>query len=95
MTGGSGATAIAAMAGLPIAMTNYLCDPSRWLGVDFHSDISTYRDLTNYIVELSVNKDFYNSEKNKVLSLINDAIDTPEKWKALAQILKGEDEHDK
>ena len=95
MTGGSGATAIAAMAGLPIAMTNYLCDPSRWLGVDFHSDISTYRDLKNYIVELSVNKDFYNSEKNKVLSLINDAIDTPEKWKALAQILKGEDEHDK
>lgn len=95
MTGGSGATAIAAMAGLPIAMTNYLCDPSRWLGIDFHSDISTYRDLTNYIVELSVNKDFYNSEKNKVLSLINVAIDTPEKWEALAQILKGEDEHDK
>lgn len=95
MTGGSGATAIAAMAGLPIAMTNYLCDPSRWLGVDFHADISTYRDLTNYIVEISVNKDFYNSEKNKVLSLINVAIDTPEKWEALAQILKGEDEHDK
>lgn len=92
MTGGSGATAIAAMAGLPIAMTNFSCDPSRWLGIDFHPGISTYQDLTKYIIELSHNEDYYNSEKNIVLSLINDAVDTPDKWKQLAQILKGGDE---
>lgn len=88
MTGGSGATAIAAMAGLPIAMTNYLCDPSRWLGNGFHSEILTYKDLVQYIIKLSENDEFYNSEKNKVVSLVNNALDTPQKWKVLANILK-------
>lgn len=90
MTGGSGATAIAAMAGLPIAMTNFLCDASRWLGNEYHSEISTYEDLVDYIIKLRENEEFYNSEKNKALSLVNDVIETPQKWKALADILKGE-----
>lgn len=88
MTGGSGATAIAAMAGVPVAMTNFLCDPSRWLGVDYLSDIHNYHDLSKYIEKLYCNKQFYQYEKKKICSLINCAVDSPQKWRLLVDILK-------
>ncbi|SEH64605.1 hypothetical protein SAMN02910265_01902 [Ruminococcus flavefaciens] len=83
-TGGSGATAIAALAGLPIAMTNFLCDPMRWLGRDY-SNIGDYHDLMMYIQQLHDNNDLYINKKQETLDLVNKAVDSPDKWKYLAE----------
>ncbi len=89
-TGGSGATAIAAMAGLPVAMTKFLCDASRWLGVDY-SKIDTYIDLAVYIEQLFLHRDFYKRERDRCMELVRTSVDSKEKWLSLARILKGEE----
>ena len=79
VTGGSGATAIAAISGLPIAMTDHLCDCMRWLGRDY-SLVDNYHDLMNYIEKLYNDPYFYEAQscraKNKALGAMN----TKEKW---------------
>lgn len=87
MTGGSGATAIAAMADLPIAMTDFICDPNRWLGLDF-SPFHTYSQVMDYILRLSEDGELYCSSVKKCKDLVNKAIDSPEKWKKLGYLLK-------
>lgn len=87
MTGGSGATAIAAMAGLPIAMTDFVSDPNRWLGLEY-SPNHNYSELMDYIVKLSEDSDFYIGCQQKCKELVYLAIDSPAKWKELANILK-------
>ena len=87
MTGGSGGTAIAAMQGLPIVMTNYICDASRWLGLDY-SVIDNYHDLAEDIQRLYDDKVYYNDRKLITKKLISKAIDSPEKWEELAGKLK-------
>jgi len=87
MTGGSGGTAIAAMQGLPIVMTNYICDASRWLGLDY-SVIDNYHDLAEDIQRLYDDKVYYNDRKLITKKLISKAIDSPEKWEELAAKLK-------
>ena len=86
VTGGSGSTAIAAMNGLPIAMTDFLCDPMRWLGRDFSSN-HNYTDLFNYIHKLQNDKFFYSekSAESKKLAII--ATDAEKKWFELAVFL--------
>lgn len=87
MTGGSGGTAIAAMAGLPIAMTNYLCDSMRWLGREY-SRISSYHELMKYIERLAYDKEFYTEQSQIVYKLVNDASNTDILWKTLANEVK-------
>ena len=87
-TGGSGATAIGAMAGLPIAMTNFLCDPMRWLGRDY-STIDNYHDLMVNIERMYLDNDYYCFVKEQTISLVKKATDAKEKWDELAfELLK-------
>jgi len=86
VTGGSGATAIAAMSGLPIAMTSFLCDPMRWLGRDY-SSIDNYHDLALYIEHLSSDQNFYIKEQFRTRDLVEKAINAEEKWERLANEL--------
>lgn len=87
VTGGSGATAIAAMAGLPIVMTNYLCDPMRWLGKDY-SVISSLDQLVNEINRLYKDSEYYEEKKQICQRLVDDAVDAEKKWKQLLDIMK-------
>lgn len=85
-SGGSGGTAIGAMAGLPIAMTNYVCDPMRWLGRDY-STIDNYHDLLLYVEKLYLDKKFYELKKKQTKELVAKAIDAKSKWDELASYL--------
>ncbi len=85
VTGGSGATAIAAMSGLPIAMTSFFCDPMRWLGRDF-STIDNYHDLALYIKRLVEDRGFYEAEREKSLALVSKATQAEEKWEYLSTV---------
>lgn len=89
ITGGSGATAIGAMNGLPIAMTNFLCDPMRWLGEEY-SRIRNYHELMEYIEELANNKELYNEQSKLTLEKVQAATDADKKWDELEDILKRE-----
>ena len=86
MTGGSGATAIAAMQGLPIVMTNFICDSSRWLGLEY-SSIDNYHDLALEIQKLYSDKAYYEERKQVALTLVEKAVDSKEKWEDLHNIL--------
>lgn len=86
MTGGSGATAIAAMQGLPIVMTNFVCDASRWLGLDY-SSINNYHDLALEIQLLYKDSDYYKQRKKVTLELVEKAVDSKEKWDDLYEKL--------
>ncbi len=79
ITGGSGATAIAAMQGLPIVMTNYMCDPLRWLGAQY-SSIDNYHDLALEIQRLYCDNSYYEERKKVSLELVHKAIDSKDKW---------------
>lgn len=86
-TGGSGATAMAAMSGLPIAMTDYICDPMRWLGKDF-STIDNYKDLMLYIQKLHDDSFFYKQEAERAHSKVLAAIDSDSIWNQFSDLLK-------
>lgn len=82
LTGGSGGTAIAAMQGLPIVMTNYVCDASRWLGLDY-SSIDNFHDLALEIQRLYEDSEYYEQRKTVTLELVGKAVDSKEKWNDL------------
>ncbi|MCR5639212.1 MAG: hypothetical protein K6F97_10285 [Lachnospiraceae bacterium] len=86
-TGGSGSTAIAAMYGLPIAMTDFPCDPMRWLGRDF-SKIDNYKDLFEYIHRLQQDDSFYTLEQAKSKELVMNAVDGEKKWLELFEFIE-------
>ena len=85
-TGGSGGTAIAAMQGLPVVMTNKICDASRWLGLDY-SDITDEKGLIDEIKRLKSDRQYYLERQAKVRELIGKAVDSKEKWKELYDLL--------
>lgn len=85
-TGSSGATAIAAQQGLPIAMTNYVCDPMRWLGADY-TTIDNYKDLVNEVNRLYNDKEYYQEQSAKVLAKVNKATDFERAWNELDNII--------
>ena len=87
ITGGSGGTAIAAMKGLPIVMTNVFCDASRWLGDDY-STISDSMGLINEIRKLKNDPLYYAEQQRKVKMLVDSVIDSKEKWKKLYDLIK-------
>ena len=87
VTGGSGSTAIAAMAGLPIVMTDYLCDPMRWLGSDY-SKISNLDQLVDEIETLYKDSEYYEIKKQQCQMLAYEAVDAEKKWSALLEIMK-------
>lgn len=87
MKGGSGGTAIAAKAGLPIVLTKYRCDPMRWLGQNYYYNDS-YRDCIEEIKKLVSNKDYYIQKKEITRTNIEKALDTHEKWKELLTLLE-------
>ena len=86
-TGGSGSTAIAAMYGLPIAMTDFPCYPMRWLGRDF-SKIDNYKDLFEYIHRLQQDDSFYEIEQAKSKELVMNAVDGEKKWLELFEFIE-------
>jgi len=81
-TGGSGGTAIAAMQGLPIVMTNFVCDASRWLGKDY-SHLNSFKELADEIEKLYGDRSYYDKRQKITLELVNNIIDSPEKWEDL------------
>lgn len=87
MTGGSGATAIAAMNKIPISMTSYLCDPSRWLGVDF-SKCDTYEQQLEDVMHMYHDKEYYLQRSEVSYNLVMKVVDEKIAWKSLALILK-------
>lgn len=89
MTGGSGGTAIAAMQGIPIVMTNFICDASRWLGKDYSSCVD-YDDLAEELVRLYNDKDYYNQRRQITMKLVNAITDCEEKWKNLNDLITEE-----
>lgn len=78
-SGGSGGTAIAAMNGLPIVMTNYECDSMRWLGRDY-SEIESSNELFNEIDRLAKDSEYYAQKSKQCRTLVERAKDSPEKW---------------
>ena len=70
------------MNGLPIVMTNFECDPMRWLGRDY-SDIDSYVDLFEEISRLESNREYYTEKSNHCRKLIEKAKDSPDKWNDL------------
>lgn len=90
-TGSSGATAIAAQQGIPVVMTNFLCDPMRWLGIDY-TNIDNYDKLIEEIVHLHEDKEYYRLMQKKILEKINDAINEEKSWKRLNDLMKSKRE---
>lgn len=84
-TGSSGATAIAAMQGLPIVMSDYECDPMRWLG-NKYSVLHTPSDIMSEIEKLCEDKKYYNSKQRLVTGLVNKAIDEKYWWDELFKL---------
>ena len=87
MKGGSGGTAIAAKAGLPIVLTTYRCDPMRWLGDDYVYS-ATYHDCIIEIEKLIQDKKYYQCRQEVTTKKISSAEDCPQKWKELSSLLK-------
>lgn len=81
-TGGSGATAIAAMQSLPIVMSDYECDPMRWLGKDY-SMLHSPSEIISEIEKLSEDTEYYSSKKKQVTELVNKATDENYWWDRL------------
>ena len=81
-TGSSGATAIAAMQGLPIVMSDYECDPMRWLGKEY-SLLHTPSELVSEIERLCDDKDYYVLKQKQVIELVNKATDENYWWDEL------------
>lgn len=85
-TGSSGATAIAAQQGLPIVMTNYICDPMRWLGENY-TKITNYKDVPDEIYKLYIDKNYYKEKSKEVLEKVNKATDFESAWNELNNII--------
>lgn len=85
-TGSSGATAIAAQQGLPIVMTNFICDSMRWLGYDY-SNLTNWSQVIDEIMQLYTDKQYYIQKQKQVLDKVNKATNLDEKWKELYLIL--------
>lgn len=81
-TGSSGATAIAAMAGLPIVMSDYECDPMRWLGKDY-SLLHSPSEIVSELERLCEDKNYYNSKQKQVIELVKKATDENYWWDEL------------
>lgn len=90
MTGGSGATAIACQAGLPVVMTDFLCDPMRWLGRDF-SSLRTDEDMIAEIKHLYQDKGYYQQQSKRVQELVNRAVDADYWWSKLYELINAKD----
>lgn len=87
ITGGSGGTAIAAIEGLPIVMSDMIVDPSRWLGIDF-SSLHLDQELVNEVYKLYTNKSYYKEQSKRVQSLAIRGSDVEEKWSELFNIIE-------
>lgn len=85
-TGSSGATAIAVQQGLPIVMTNFICDPMRWLGYDY-SNLTNWNQVIEEIMQLYTDKQYYLQKQKQVLDKLKKATNLNEKWKELYLIL--------
>lgn len=86
-TAGSGATAIAAMQGLPIVMTSYICDAMRWLDLDFTS-CKTYNDLYNEVLHLCNDNNYYKEKSLLSLERVKKATDAEVQWEKLVKIIR-------
>ena len=86
-TGGSGATAIAAMQGLPIVMTSFICDAMRWLNLDFTKN-KTYDDLYDEVLLLINDKEYYKERSQLSLELVRKATDADTQWNKLVEIIR-------
>lgn len=84
-TGSSGATAIAAMQGLPIVMSDYDCDPMRWLGKDY-SILHTPSEIIAEIRRLCEDKTYYDSKQKQIIKLVNKATDEDCWWNDLFEM---------
>ena len=91
--GGSGATAIAVQQGLPVVMTDYRCDPMRWLGTN-HSSSRSYEDLGEEIVKLASDREYYASESKRARDKLDRALDHEKAWSDLAAVLKRPQKHE-
>ena len=87
--GGSGGTAMAAMAKLPIVLTTYNSDPLRWLGKDYTS-LTDYHELANEIEKLYLDKDYYKYRSEETFDKIKFAMESDSSWKQLDTILKSQ-----
>ena len=87
-TGSSGATAIAAMAGLPIVMSDYECDPMRWLGKNY-SLLQSPSEIIEEIERLYEDKDYFKIKQKQVVDLVNKAINEDYWWDELFKISVG------
>ncbi len=84
-TGSSGATAIAAMQGIPIVMSDYECDPMRWLGKDY-SNLKTPSEIMREIERLFYDKSYYATKRHQVKELVAHAIDEDFWWDKLFEL---------
>lgn len=88
-TGGAGAMLIAGYSGIPIAMTDEICDGNKILGADY-SEIHNYKELSEYIEDLYNDKNLYIKKKNETYDKIIKAnsFGSPARWKVFADIIK-------
>ena len=86
VSGGSGGTAIAAMQGLPVVMTDRICDPNRWLGNDY-SVIEDEEGLIEEIKRLKNDSEYYQQRSSQVKKLVNSITDNEEHWRQLNMLI--------
>lgn len=86
-SGGSGATAIAAMQQLPIVMPDYVCDAMRWLGMDY-SNIHEYSEIVEEIEKLLTDREYYLKRGQLAYSKVLNATNSEQKWRELSEIIK-------
>lgn len=86
-TGGSGATAIAAMRKLPIVMKKNICDPSRWLGIDY-SKITNDEEIIAEINKLYNNSYYYAELSSICYQKVNNVLVNENKWRELSELIK-------
>lgn len=87
ISGGSGGTAIAAMQKLPIVMTDFLCDATRWIGSDY-SNLHTYDDVANELEKLYLDHDYYLKRSAVSYERVMKVANSKEKWSELSEIIK-------
>jgi hypothetical protein len=86
-TGGSGSAAIAASAGLPIVMTEYLCDPMRWLGIDYKY-CKSYVDAIAELEMLARNEIYYQRRSKETIEKIKNVSDLKQASESLYLIIE-------
>ena len=67
-------------------MTDFVCDPMRWLGRNY-SSLHTEEDMITELKKLYMDSTYYNLQRERVLQLVSKATNSKYWWNKLFEIL--------